>query len=79
MVPLLVGVHFAHGLDHNVGPGLAIRLHLLKELNRALAIEVDDLSGGKHLAAYSEVAEAMTFGSHTSSYDYDACNQASLP
>lgn len=79
-VPLIHGVHFARGLDHNMDPGTAIRLYLLKELNRALAIEVDDLSGGKHLATYSQVAEAMTFGPPCpSSYDYDACHQASLP
>jgi hypothetical protein len=79
-VPLIHGVHFARGLDHNMDPGTAIRLYLLKELNRALAIEIDDLSGGKHLATYSQVVEAMTFGPPCpSSYDYDACHQASLP
>jgi len=73
VVPLIVGVGFSH-LDHNVSAGQVVRLYLLNVARRALAIEVNDLSGGTHLATYTQVAEATKFGaSCPSSWDYDRC------
>ncbi len=60
VVPLIIGVGQT-GLNHSMVPGLAIRLYLLSFGEGTLAIEVDDVSGGRHLAAYDALVEALDF------------------
>jgi hypothetical protein len=57
---LIVGVPPSE-FDHGVIPGLKIRLYLLRH-EGTLAIEVDDVSGGKNLDSYSRVVEQFQFG-----------------
>jgi hypothetical protein len=63
---LIIGVT-PSGLEHGVGPGVAMRLYLLTHhdpiLGGTLAIEIDDISGGRHLDAYSSVVNGFRFES----------------
>jgi len=58
VVLLIVGVP-PSGLTHGLIPGLALRLYLLRHDNATLAIEVDDVSGGKHLTNYAAVVKQI--------------------
>jgi hypothetical protein len=68
--PLLVGVGPA-SLEHGLGKGLSLRVYLLtwstsaqgQKTTSTIAIEIDDLHGGSHLDAYSQVASTFKFGS----------------
>jgi tRNA A-37 threonylcarbamoyl transferase component Bud32 len=51
---------FAHGLD---GRRPVMRLYLLRYRGGTLAIEVDDRTGGSHLAAYDRVVRSFRFAS----------------
>jgi hypothetical protein len=44
-----------------MGPGLAMRIYLLKAHSGTLAIELDDVRNAGHLAAYSRIAEGFRF------------------
>jgi hypothetical protein len=57
---LIVGVP-PSALGHGVFPGMTIRLYLLDTGSQTLAVEVDDLSAGKHLAKYTPVVEGLRF------------------
>lgn len=59
-VQLITGIP-PSGLDHGVIPGLTIRLYLLDFSGGTLAIEVDDVSGGSHLASYSTLIQGFRF------------------
>jgi hypothetical protein len=59
-VPVIAGL-VPKGLDHPMGPGLAMRLYLLKAHSGTLGIELDDVANAGHLAAYSRVAEGFRF------------------
>ena len=65
LVCLIVGVP-PSGLEHGVGPGLAMRLYLLANhdpiVGGTVAIEIDDVSGGGHLNKYSAVVKNFRFG-----------------
>lgn len=52
------------GLDHGMNPGQAMRLYLLDYGAGTLAIEVTDMSGGKHLAGYVPVVSALKFAGY---------------
>jgi len=60
VVLLIVGVP-PSSLTHGLIPGLTFRLYLLRHGNNTLAIEVDDVPGGVHLANYAAVAVQMRF------------------
>jgi hypothetical protein len=64
LVCLIVGVP-PSGLEHGVGPGLAMRLYLLANhdpiVGGTVAIEIDDVSGGGHLDKYSAVVKKFRF------------------
>lgn len=60
VVPFIIGVGQT-SLNHSLVPGLAIRLYLLEFNAGALAIEVDDVSGGSHLAGYDATVALMHF------------------
>lgn len=64
--PLMVGVGRA-SLEHGLGKPLSLRLYLLtwsvQGQNITIAIEIDDLHGGSHLDAYSQVSSTFKFGS----------------
>ena len=60
-VQLITGVS-PSGLDHGMNRGLAMRLSLLDFEGGALAIEVDDVSGGSHLDGYDAVVSGLKFG-----------------
>jgi hypothetical protein len=68
--PLIVGVGPAD-LEHGMIKNLFLRVYLLNWSTTAaglttksvVAIEIDDLHGGIHLDAYSQLAAAITFGS----------------
>jgi hypothetical protein len=47
--------------EHGVIAGLTMRLYLLAYKRGTLAIELDDLTGGKHLPAYSDVVGTFQF------------------
>jgi hypothetical protein len=50
-------------LEHGMIEGLHLRVYLLAlHADSTLAIEIDDLHGGRNLASYSKVAEKMVFG-----------------
>lgn len=51
------------GLDHGMIPGLAWRLYLLRLHGGAMAIEVDDFSGGNRLSTYAAVIRTLRFAS----------------
>ncbi len=57
---VIVGVA-PSGLDHGVGPGMVMRLYLLASGGASLAVEIDDISGGMHLAEYSAFVKAFAF------------------
>lgn len=61
-VQLIIGVG-PSSLEHGMFPGLTIRLYLLDYAGGALAIEIDDVSGGSHLDAYSELINTFQFAS----------------
>jgi hypothetical protein len=60
-IPIIIGVT-PTGLDHGLIPRLALRLYLLHYKGGALCIEVDDLTGGRHLARYDRIVRGMRFG-----------------
>jgi hypothetical protein len=60
------GALLIHGVppssfDHGMFPGLTMRLYLLEHAGGTLAIEVDDVSGGMHLDAYSAIVNRIRF------------------
>jgi hypothetical protein len=57
---VLVGIP-PSGVVHGVGPGISVRLYLLKRRPRALVIEVDDLRGGRDLHRYGKVVRSVRF------------------
>jgi hypothetical protein len=59
-VPLITGVGLSH-LDHDLGPGRATRLYLLKAPTGALAIEVVDAHDAGHLNKYSKIVQNLHF------------------
>lgn len=59
-VPLIAGL-VPRDIDHPMGPGLAIRLYLLKARSGTIGIELDDVHNAGHLSAYSRVAEGLRF------------------
>ena len=50
-------------LEHVTTPGVAIRLYLLAFGDGVLAIEVGDVTNGKHLDRYSKIIESFVFKS----------------
>ncbi len=64
--PLLVGVGPAE-LEHGIIKALSLRIYLLSAMSSAgtstIAIEIDDLHGGSHLGAYSQLSSTFKFGS----------------
>jgi len=60
-VPLILGVT-PSSLDHAIVNGLTMRLYLLAHNGGTLAIEVDDVHGGRNLAQYSELIQHFDFG-----------------
>ena len=58
--PVLFGLS-PSGLDHGLIPGLTWRLYLLAFKNGTLAIEVNDLAHGKHLAEYTALVKHLRF------------------
>lgn len=59
-VPLLVGVG-PSSFDHEVAPGFVERHFLLAYKGGTLDVQVDDSSGGKHLAAYTAIVNTFRF------------------
>lgn len=65
--PLMVGLGPA-SLEHGLIKPLSLRMYLLTWLapgqstSRTVAIEIDDLQGGSHLNAYSQVSSTFKFG-----------------
>jgi hypothetical protein len=59
-VAVLAGVS-PSDFDHPVGGATTMRLYLFDTANGVLAIEVDDVSGGKHLHGYDAVVKSMRF------------------
>jgi hypothetical protein len=59
----LIGGVAPSGLDHGLGPGLSMRLYLLKRGDTTLAVEIDDFADGAHLDTYSKIVDKFTFGS----------------
>ncbi len=43
-------------LEHTVAAGLTMRLYLLDHAGGTVAIELDDITGGSHLAGYSQLS-----------------------
>ena len=68
--PLVVGVGPA-SLEHGLIKALSLRVYLLtwssstqgQKTTSTIAIEIDDLHGGGHLDAYSQVSSTFKFGS----------------
>jgi len=60
--PLLYGLS-PSGLDHGMIPGLTWRLYLLSFRSGTLAIEVNDLAHGAHLAEYAAIVKQLRFAS----------------
>ncbi len=58
--PILFGVS-PSGLDHGMIPGLRWRLYLLAFGGGTLAIEVNDLAHGRHLAEYAALVKHLRF------------------
>jgi hypothetical protein len=58
--PILYGLS-PSGLDHGVIPGLTWRLYLLRFRSGTLAIEVNDLAHGRHLAEYAALVRKLKF------------------
>lgn len=58
--PILFG-RSPSSLDHGMIPGLTWRLYLLAFRNGTLAIEVNDLAHGKHLAEYTALVKHLRF------------------
>ncbi|MEO8899658.1 MAG: hypothetical protein ABI352_09830 [Candidatus Dormibacter sp.] len=59
-VPVIVGTGSTQ-LEHAVGSSGVMRLYLLDHAGGALAIEIDDVSGGAHLDTYSWTVSAFQF------------------
>jgi hypothetical protein len=65
--PLMVGVGPA-SLEHGLIKPLSLRIYLLtwsaqgRNTTSTIAIEIDDLHGGSHLNAYSQVSSTFKFG-----------------
>lgn len=67
--PLIVGVGPA-SLEHGMIKGLSLRVYLLtwstsaqgQNTTSTIAIEIDDLQGGSHLDAYSQLTSTFKFG-----------------
>lgn len=59
-VAVLTGVSPSE-FDHPVGGATTMRLYLFDTANGVLAIEVDDITGGKHLHGYDIVVKSMRF------------------
>ena len=57
----LEGVAPPSSLTHGLIPGLAFRLYLLRDGDKTLAVEVDDVAGGDRLADLADVAEQLRF------------------
>ncbi len=47
--------------EHGMIPGLAMRLYLLDNAGAVLGVEVDDVSGGRHLDQYSKLIGSFAF------------------
>ena len=62
VVALIVG-HGPSQFNHSIGPGYAMRLYLLGYGRGALAIEVDDATGGQHINNYTAVIDSFRFES----------------
>jgi hypothetical protein len=60
--PILIGLS-PSSLDHGLIPGLTWRLYLLAFRDGTLAIEVNDLAHGKHLAEYTTLVKRLRFAS----------------
>ena len=57
---LTISVPVTHGLL----PGLIVRLYLLNRSGgHTLAVEVDDLNSGSHLAVYERFVQSLEFAS----------------
>jgi hypothetical protein len=63
VVPLVRGVGDSSGLDNPIGSTMPTRVYLLDLPDSTLAIELTDISGGKHLDAYSAIVNQLHFGS----------------
>ena len=61
--PVLFGLS-PSGLDHGLIPGLTWRLYLLAYRGGTLAIEVNDLARGNHLAEYTALVKSLRFADH---------------
>lgn len=48
--------------EHGVGGKLAMRIYLLDDGDHVVGIEVDDISGGSHLAGYDSLIASLQFG-----------------
>ena len=62
VVQLITG-RFPSSLDHTINPRpFKMRLYLLSHKGETLAIEVDDLRGGRHLKVYTALIKHIRFG-----------------
>ena len=62
VVQLITG-RFLSSLDHTINPRpFKMRLYLLSHKGETLAIEVDDLRGGRHLKVYTALIKHIRFG-----------------
>ncbi len=59
-VPVIIGTG-ASQLEHALTGAGAMRLYLLDHAGGALAVEIDDVSGGPHLDAYSQMVSTFHF------------------
>jgi hypothetical protein len=58
--PIIIGIG-STGLDHGLIPHLVLRLYLLRYAGATLAVEVDDLHGGRDLRVYGSIVRRLRF------------------
>ena len=59
-VPVIIGTGPSQ-LEHALTGTVAMRLYLLDHAGGVLAVEIDDVSGGPHLDAYSQMVSTFQF------------------
>lgn len=59
-VPVIIGTRTSH-LEHALAGVATMRLYLLDHAGGALAVEIDDVGGGMHLDAYSQMVSTFRF------------------
>ena len=60
-VNLIHGLGVSYGYDQGIGPGTAMRFYLFDRGPDMLAIEIDDVSGGRHLDEFASVLKTVHF------------------